>query len=598
MNPDDPMMVAGNRLFHSSDFVMHSAFGIRHFPMNLSPENKIAGVLVPLFALRREDDLGVGDLGAFREFIDWIAETGFTLVQLLPINETGADNSPYNSISAIAIEPTTLHLAPGSPEDLTRNDFEDSLSEIDIASLRRGSVKYRHVKELKHRILTKAFANFSTRAGETRQSEFKRFCEQESSWLRDYALFRVLIEQNKGSAAWDQWPSQHRTIESARSWLRDLPQDKRAAVTQRLDFFGYVQWIAHQQWRRVKAHAEQRGVALMGDIPFGVSYYSADVFSRADEFLLDWSGGAPPEPHFKDDAFTQKWGQNWGIPLYRWSAMRANNFQWWRERVRATRRIFHLFRIDHVQGFYRIYAFPWRPQRNKEFLPLNHQQMLERTGGRAPHFIPRGDDTSENREANKREGEKYLRVVMEEAGAARVVGEDLGVVPDYVRPNLQSLGIAGFKIPQWETRDGVVIPGDKYDRLSVATYATHDHDPICASWEEALEQPRSDTGQQAQATLTKIALFAGLNHNIDELDFDKDCYPALIEALFRSNSWIAIVMITDLLARKYRFNVPGTRANLNWTRRIQRSIAKLRSGPKEQKRMQLIRDLLVKTGRL
>ena len=282
-----------------------------------------------------ENDLGIGDLGALREFIDWIAEIGFTLVQLLPINETGADNSPYNAISAMAIEPTTLHLAPGSPEDLTRNDFEDALSEIDIAGLRRGRVKYRQVKELKQRILEKAFANFSARADEKRQSEFERFCEDESSWLRDYALFRVLIEQNNGSAAWDQWPPQHQTIESARNWLRELPLEKQSAVTRRLDFFCYVQWIAQQQWRDVKAHAEQRGVALMGDIPFGVSYYSADVFSRPDEFLLDWFGGAPPEPHFKDDAFTQKWGQNWGIPLYRWSAMRANNFQWWRERVRG-----------------------------------------------------------------------------------------------------------------------------------------------------------------------------------------------------------------------------------------------------------------------
>src|SRR5204863_319762 len=186
--------------------------------MNLSPEKKIAGVLVPLFALRGENDLGIGDLGALRELIDWIAEVGFTLVQLLPINETGADNSPYNAISSMAIEPTALHLASGSPEDLRRD---------------------------------------------------------------------------------------------------------------------------------VKTHAEQRGVALMGDIPFGVSYYSADVFSRPNEFMLEWYGGAPPEPTFKDDAFTQKWGQNWGIPLYRWSAMRENNFQWWRERVRATRRVFHLFRIDH-----------------------------------------------------------------------------------------------------------------------------------------------------------------------------------------------------------------------------------------------------------
>src|SRR5206468_12692130 len=118
--------------------------------MNLSPEKRIAGVLVPLFALRRDDDMGIGDLGALREFIDWVAEIGFTLVQLLPINETGADNSPYNAISAMAIEPTTLHLAPGLPEDLTRDDFKAALAQVDLPSLRRGRVNYRQAKELKY----------------------------------------------------------------------------------------------------------------------------------------------------------------------------------------------------------------------------------------------------------------------------------------------------------------------------------------------------------------------------------------------------------------------------------------------------------------
>jgi 4-alpha-glucanotransferase len=223
--------------------------------------------------------------------------------------------------------------------------------------------------------------------------------------------------------------------------------------------------------------------------------------------------------------------------------------------------------------------------------------MLQRTGGRAPHFIPRDDNTPENCEANKREGEQYLRVVLEEAGETRVIGEDLGVVPDYVRPNLRSLGIAGFKIPQWEVHDGVIIPGQMYERLSVATYATHDHEPIRALWDDAFEQPQSDSGEQARITLQKITLFAGLNSKIDQLDFQKEFYPAIMKALFSCNSWIAMVMITDLLARKYRFNVPGTKANLNWTRRMQRSIAQLSSSPKERKRMQLIRGLLVKAER-
>ena len=553
-------------------------------------------MLVPLFALRRENDLGIGDLGALREFIDWAAEIGFKLVQLLPINETGSDSSPYNAISAMAIEPTTLHLAPNAPEDLTREDFDAVTADVDLANLRHGEVKYRQVKKLKRRLLEKAFANFSGRAGKERQLEFRAFCEEEAGWLDDYALFRVLMEENDESAAWTRWPAQHQSIKRARAWLGDLPPDRQAAIAERQNFFRYVQWLVHEQWRKIKSYAEEREVAVMGDIPFGVSYYSADVFARPEEFALDWSGGAPPEPHFKDDEFTQKWGQNWGIPLYRWDRMRANNFEWWRVRVRAVRHIFHLFRIDHVLGFYRIYAFPWRPRKNKQFLPLEREEMLERTGGRAPHFSPRDDETLENCEANKHEGEEYLRAVVEEAGMTRVVGEDLGMVPDYVRPNLRSLGIAGFKIPQWEVYHEQVTPGDKYERLSVATYTTHDHKPIRALWEEAFERPTA-TSDQSRFEFAKIAVFAGFDTKIDKMDFEKNFYPAIMEALFKSEAWIAIVMITDLLAQKYRFNVPGTAANLNWTRRMQSSVAQLRAGRKTQAQMRLIHNLLEKTGR-
>jgi 4-alpha-glucanotransferase len=565
--------------------------------MELPPEKKIAGVLVPLFALRGKDDLGIGDVGALREFIDWISGNGFKVAQLLPINETGADNSPYNAISAMAIEPTTIHLAPDSPQDLTRQDVDAALADIDLRRLRLSGVKYRQVKKLKRHLLEKAFANFSAHASEARQLEFRTFCEEEAAWLRNYALFRVLMEENDNSAAWNRWPAQQQSTERARIWLSDQPEDRQAALANRENFFCYVQWIAYQQWRAIKSYAVERGVALMGDIPFGVSYCSADVFAQPDEFGLDWCGGAPPEPYFKDDAFTQKWGQNWGIPLYRWDTMRTNNFEWWRERVRAVRQIFHLFRIDHVLGFYRIYAFPWRPRKNKQFLSLDWNQMLERSNGRAPHFVPRNDETPENCEANKRDGEEYLRVVLDEAGATRVIGEDLGLVPNYVRPNLRALGIAGFKIPQWEVHGEQVIPGSEYERLSVATYTTHDHKPIRALWEEAFERPMA-TSEQSRFDLAKMAVFAGFNPGIDQVDFEKDFYPAIMEALFRSEAWIAIVMITDLLARKYRFNIPGTKANLNWTRRIRRSIAQLSSSPREQRRIRLIHELLVKTGRV
>src|SRR5437879_11918116 len=129
--------------------------------MILSPENKVAGVLTPLFALRSEKGLGIGDVATLRELIVWAREIGFGVMQLLPINEMGHDNSPYNAISAVAIEPTTLHLAPGSPPDLTREDFDATLSDVDLAKLRHGGVKYERVKRLKRSLLEKAFVHFS-----------------------------------------------------------------------------------------------------------------------------------------------------------------------------------------------------------------------------------------------------------------------------------------------------------------------------------------------------------------------------------------------------------------------------------------------------
>lgn len=564
--------------------------------MDVSPEQKIAGVLTPLFALRTETDLGIGDLATLREFIDCLVAVGFRLVQLLPINETGGDNSPYNAISAMAIEPTTLHLAPGSPDDLTQGDFDEVLSRFNLKKLRSGGVQYEKVRALKRGLLEKAFARFKS-DGEGRDA-FVKFRDREKSWLDDYVFFRALMEENGGTEAWDYWPEEHRSCEAARAWVDAQSTELRDRFMQREEFFAYVQWIAYDQWIAAKEYADERGVALMGDIPFGVSYYSADVFSRPDQFALDWSGGAPPEPYFKDDEFTQKWGQNWGIPLYRWDTMRKNDFDWWRQRVRGVRRIFHAFRIDHVLGFYRIYAFPWRPHRNKEFLPLSHQQMLEKTGGRSPHFAPRDDSTWENSEANRREGEEYLRVVLDAAASTRLVGEDLGTVPPYVRPSLQSLGIAGFKIPQWEsTPDGRIVPGHDYQRLSVTTYATHDHKPIRAMWDEAFEH-ESATREQARDDLRKIAEFAGITSLDENADFDREFYAPIMRALFVSESWLAIVMITDLFARKDRFNVPGTAADSNWSRRQHMTVARLRNSRGVKHRMKIVRSLLQETGRI
>jgi 4-alpha-glucanotransferase len=189
-------------------------------------------------------------------------------------------------------------------------------------------------------------------------------------------------------------------------------------------------------------------------------------------------------------------------------------------------------------------------------------------------------------------------VVLEESQETRVVGEDLGTVPDYVRPSLRSLGIAGFKIPQWESYpDGRTIQGSDYQRLSVATYATHDHKPVRALWQDAFEETTAET-EQAGGDLAKIAIFAGIPAPKGTNDFDRDFYAPIMEALFRCESWIALVMITDLLARKDRFNVPGTATSSNWSRRMGKTVEDLRKSRRVRHRMQIIRQLLEKAGRI
>lgn len=556
-------------------------------------EQAVAGVLTPLFALRGENDFGCGDTGALRGFIVWAAMHGFRCVQLLPVNETGADHSPYNAISSVAIEPTTIDLT--ALPDLQPSEIAEHHESISA-----GPVRWRVVKAIKRKLLLRAFANFTERhweANDARARQFAAFVKAESAWLDAYSLFRVLAERH-GSEKWDEWPVEVRAFSVARAWLASLRNG--AEIAQEIRFVQYVQWIAFTQWREARQFAGERGVVLMGDVPFGVNYYSADVWAQPELFDLDWSGGAPPEPAFADDEFTRRWGQNWGVPLYRWPAHRASGFAWWRQRVRKIEEAFHLFRIDHVLGFYRIYGFPWRPQRNAEFAALTIEEALARTGGKLPHYIEHADDSPEHCAANRAQGEEFLRVLQCEVGPNALVGEDLGTVPDYVRPSLLSLGIPGFKVPQWETGpDSRLTPGSDYTPCSIATYATHDHEPLRAMWTRwmtiiaaALEEPERLAGARDNAwrEARRLAEWAGfVVPRI--LDFD-EVHEFLIAALFRCRSRFAIVMITDVLGTDQRFNVPGTVAADNWSARLPEDWAALYAG-----KIQRIAALAAYSGR-
>ena len=570
--------------------------------LTLTPDNRIAGVLAPLFALRSKHDLGVGDVGCLRELVDWAAETGFRLVQLLPINETGSDNSPYMAVSSAAIEPATLEITPERVPGLTPEAIDEVLAKVNLAELRKGPVAYSLVKPLKLELLNRAYDSFSKTdlSRNTRRARaFRTWVARQAEWIEGYGLFRVLMDENGRNELWDQWPEQQRTHAAARTWLVRQPGAARKRIEKRMRFYKWVQWVAFTQWEEAKVYAHERGVWLMGDVPFGVSYYSSDVFSEPDLFDLQWSGGAPPEPAFRDDPFVARWGQNWGVPMYRWNRLRETDFRWWRQRVRLTREIFHLFRIDHVLGFYRMYGFPWRPPENAEYLSLSQEQARARTSGKLPRFFAHDDSNEKNRELNRRDGEEFLKALLQETGQYRLIGEDLGMVPPYVRPSLASLGIAGFKIPIWEPKwDGWLTDGADYQRLSVATYATHDHEPLRGWWDRRRLAARSPGPEKAAAwdQLVKLTAFAHM-HMREPEPWSETLHRTLLQALFRSNSWIAVCMITDFFGSDQRFNVPGAVAASNWSERLPHEVGQWSRKPELRELGDAVRAILRETGR-
>ena len=578
--------------------------------LNFSPERRVAGVLVPVFAVRSADDLGCGDTSSLCDFIDWVAELGFRLVQVLPINETGGDHSPYNAISSMALDITTIHLHPETPAELLPAAYEKILADTDRSRLTGADVDYAAVKALKWRLLASAFDEFERRhlgRRTVRGRNFREFTKSQA-WLDGYTLFRALMAHNHGVENFDEWPEEHRRAAAARAWMKSLGPEERAAFDRRRSFYAYAQWIAWKQWMIVKAHAESRGVALMGDIPFGISYYSADYYAHPELFEPGWCGGAPPEPAFKEDTFVQRWGQNWGIPVYNWTTMDRNEFRWWRQRAGELRELFHSFRIDHILGFYRLYAFPWRPARNAEFLPLSLDDAAARTGGLLPGFRPRDDSTPENRAANRARGDHIIRIIQQGALPAILVAEDLGMVPDYVRPHLATCGIPGFKIPQWEMQpNGRLTPGSEYSRLSVATYATHDHEPLAAMyqrWVEYAEDERTGNqeahvlAEQARGEAWRLGEFAGIPAEQRFDGWNDSTHEALVGALLESNSWMAILMITDLLGTADRFNLPGVANSTNWTRRLDETPEQLRANPAVAAKMARMAALIAKSGRV
>ncbi len=533
-------------------------------PTNTVPRR--AGMLFPVFSMRRKGDLGIGDITAVRQCIDWLKSYNIGFLQLLPINVSGSDNSPYSSLSSVALD--FIYLDMALIPELSQDDIDAVRSEYAGDWLVSESVNYSIVKKVKSQLLRLAYERYQKNGIDS--LEFKSFMLSESDWLIPYCKYRWLMEEAGGDEDWTNWPSTFNTAEKAIHYEidRNTRTDEGPRAVQ--EYYAWVQWHAFSQWKEVRTYADTAGVKLMGDVPIGVSNASADVFFEPQWFIKGWYGGAPPETVFKDDAFACKWGQNWGVPLYDWQALEKDDFAWWKRRIDKLTDIFHIFRIDHILGFYRIYSFPWHPKRNHEFLELNDAAAKKLTSGNLPHFSPRADDTSENQSLNLSSGDLYIKAILKAAEGYEVVGEDLGCVPDYVRPHLMELGVAGFKICHWETdANGEAQKPEDHPACSFATYATHDHPPILAMWEDLRKNIAKGCNGSGDG-LKLISQYASLP--VMEAnkypEFNSVIKWALIESLLKSSANYATLMITDILDSQTRINTPGTVGDHNWTYRV------------------------------
>lgn len=305
---------------------------------------KGAGVAIPVFSIRTEEDFGVGDFYDIKKLVDWAALTGQKMIQILPINDTTmtgtwTDSYPYNANSTFALHPMYLRLeALGKLKDAKRCKYYEKLAS-ELNDLRE--VDYERVNAGKTEYIREIFAQEGAKV--LASKEYKNFVSRNSDWLIPYAAFCVLRDRYNTAdfSAWETY-----AVYDPKK-VSDFVKENRKAV----DLVCYIQYNLDKQLHEVREYAHSKGVAIKGDIPIGISRTSVDAWINPRLFNMDCQAGAPP------DDFSVL-GQNWGFPTYNWEEMARDGFAWWKARFKKMAEYFDAYRIDHVLGFFRIWQIP------------------------------------------------------------------------------------------------------------------------------------------------------------------------------------------------------------------------------------------------
>jgi 4-alpha-glucanotransferase len=503
-----------------------------------------AGVLIPLFSIRSTTSWGVGEIPDLVPFARWAAASGFSAVQVLPVNEASrGQDSPYGALSAFALDP--VYVAVSALEDFVAAGGEAALPEEARARLARlraaDKVAWHEVRQLKALALERAFDRFH-REEWSRRSERARaleaFTRENAAWLDEYALFVALHDDEHGGKPWTEWPEPHRERHPG------ALADARARHARRLLFLAWVQWQLDLQWRDARRSANGAGVELAGDLPFMVAGDSADVWSRRGDFRMDARVGVPP------DAFSAT-GQDWGLPVYRWDVMDREGYPWLSARAARMALLYDVYRVDHVIGLYRTYYFP--------------------NDGSPARFVPSEEP------AQIKNGEQVLGLF---SRGAKVIAEDLGVVPDFVRASLERLRIPGYRVQRWERE--WKQPGQpfrdprQWPAVSVATTGTHDTESV-AEWFEAI-------GDEERRALLALPALAPLRDRAPTR-FDEAVRDAMLDLVYGAGSDLLLLPFQDAFGMRERVNTPGTVTDANWTYRMPMDLTTLWSDARSRDRL-------------
>jgi len=468
-----------------------------------------SGILMHITSL--PGPYGVGTLGkqAFA-FVDFLERSGQSYWQILPLTPTGYGDSPYQSCSTFAGNHYLIDLEALIEEGLLRKEEVDSIdwcwseTKADFGRLYNNRLN----------VLRKAYARFEG------GNDFELFCEDNESWLPDFALFMALKGKYAGKP-WYEWDKALRVRD------RKALDQARQELAEEIRFYSFVQYLFAKQWSALRAYASEKGVRIIGDVPSYVPLDSVEVWSEPEMFQLDETltpkvvAGCPP------DAFTED-GQLWGNPIYDWDKMASDGFRWWIRRLEAAGEWYDVIRIDHFRGLEAYWSIPY------------------------------GDATARGGKWVKGPGSAFIDAIKNSLPQLNLIAEDLGYLTQEVLDLRDNSGYPGMKVLEFafDSREPSDYLPHTYIRNCVVYTGTHDNMTMRQWFETASED--------AVAYATE---YMGLNK-------EEGLVLGTIRAAMGSVSDMCIIQMPDWLnlGGEARMNFPGTLSDCNWTWRAKDDI--------------------------